>query len=155
MTGFERLRDFEMIDALREILTGPIPAPFVKALGMRVVAASSGEVTLCLPVSPQLVHGGGVLCGQAIMAAMDFAMVLAVVANAGGKYRPMTTVQLQTSFLIGIPADVGEVKLAARVLRAGARLVFGEMLLTTLDGRLAAHGTTTYAFLAKKAADGR
>jgi acyl-coenzyme A thioesterase PaaI-like protein len=83
-----------MIDTLREILAGPAAAPFVKNLGLQVVGASPDEVTLSLPVVPHLVYGEGSLCGQAIMAAKDFAMVLAVVANAGGKYRPMTTVQL-------------------------------------------------------------
>jgi uncharacterized protein (TIGR00369 family) len=141
-----------MIDTLRAILAGPAASPFVKSLGLEVVGASPDEVILSLPVVPYLVYGEGALCGQAIMVAMDFAMVLAVVANAGGKYRPMTTVQLQTSFLRRVPAHVGEVKLAARVLRVGARLAFGEFLLTTPDGRLAAHGTTTYAFLAERSA---
>jgi uncharacterized protein (TIGR00369 family) len=140
-----------MIDRLREFLAGPTAAPFVKSLGLQIVAASSDEVTLRLPVVPHLVHAGGVLCGQAIMSAMDFAMVVAVVANANGRYRPMTTVQLQTSFLRGVAGDCGEVKLVARILRAGNRLVFGEMLLTTPDGKLAAHGTTTYAFLEQSA----
>jgi hypothetical protein len=44
---------------------------------------------------------------------MDTAVVLALVAHDGGKYRPMTTVQLQTSFLRGVAADAGEVTLAS------------------------------------------
>jgi len=120
-----------MIDKLREILAGPVAAPFVKSLALQVVGASPDEVTLSLPVAPHIVHGEGVLCGQAIMAAMDLAMVLAVVANAGVNYRPMTTVQLQTSFLRGVPADAGEVKLVARVLHAGTRLAFGGFLLSS------------------------
>jgi uncharacterized protein (TIGR00369 family) len=135
-----------MIDRLRQIADSA-PAPLVKSLGLQIVSATRGEVTLTLPVVPHVVHSQGVLCGQAIMAAMDFAMVLAIAANEEGTYRPMTTVQLQTSFLRGVPADSGEVKLVARVLRAGSRLIYGEILLTTPDGKLAAHGTTTYAFV--------
>ena len=99
-----------------------------------------------LPVAPALVHGGGVLCGQAIMAAADTAMVLAVSAALGG-FRPMTTVQLQTSFLKPVPGDDGQARLLARVLRLGKSLVFGEILLHNARGDLAAHATTTYALL--------
>jgi uncharacterized protein (TIGR00369 family) len=138
--------NLQMIDALQDVLE-QVVAPLVRGIGLRVVRASQSEVTLAMPVVPHVIHGGGVLCGQAIMGAMDTAMVLALVAHAGGKYRPMTTVQLQTSFLRGVPADAGEVTLVSRVLRAGRSLAFGEIHLTTPDGKLAAHATTTYALL--------
>jgi uncharacterized protein (TIGR00369 family) len=135
-----------MLESLNEALREKV-APIVRGLGLRVERASREEVKLAMPVVPHVVHGGGVLCGQAIMAAMDTAMVLAVMAHEGGVYRPMTTVQLQTTFLRGVPADAGEVSLVARVLRAGRTLAFGEIELSTPDGRLAAHATTTYALL--------
>ncbi len=83
-------------------------------------------MVLALPVAPRFVHGGGVLCGQTLMAAADTAMVLAISQHIGG-FRPMTTVQLQTSFLRPVPGDTAEVMLVARVLRAGKSLVFGEV----------------------------
>ena len=135
-----------MLEALQEALSGRV-APIVRGLGLRVVSASKDEVTLTMPVVPHVVHGGGVLCGQAIMAALDTVMVLALIAHAGGVYRPMTTVQLQTTFMRGVPADIGEVTLVGRVLRAGKSLAFGEIELLTPDGKLAAHATTTYALL--------
>jgi uncharacterized protein (TIGR00369 family) len=96
------------------------------------------------------VHGGGVLCGQTLMAAADTAMVLAISSQLGG-FRPMTTVQLQTSFLRPIAGSqaetVGQVRVVARVLRAGKSLVFGEVEVLDAQGRLAAHSTTTYALL--------
>lgn len=135
-----------MLEALQEALSGRV-APIVRGLGLRVVSASTDEVTLTMPVVPHVVHGGGVLCGQAIMAAVDTVMVLALIAHAGGVYRPMTTVQLQTTFMRGVPADIGEVTLVGRVLRAGKSLAFGEIELLTPDGKLAAQATTTYALL--------
>jgi len=45
-----------------------LAAEYTKRLGLRVETAAPGEVTLTLPVTPELVHGGGVLCGQAILA---------------------------------------------------------------------------------------
>ena len=123
-----------------------VAADYVKRLGLRVTAVRPGEIDIALPVSAELVHGGGVLCGQAIMAAADTALVLAMIAELG-EFRPMTTVQLQTSFLRPIPADVAEVGLTARVLRRGKSLAFGEISIRTPDGKLAAQATTTYALL--------
>lgn len=121
-------------------------APWVRALNLQITAAQPGEVHLRLPVTAQLVHGGGVLCGQAMMAACDSAMVLAVVSRLGG-FKPMTTVQLQTSFLRGVPADAGHATVVARVLRLGRKLVFGEIEVLDAQGQLAAHATTTYTLL--------
>lgn len=135
----------ELIERLQADLA-QVAAPWVHALGLRIEAADAEQVRLVLPVAPALVHGGGVLCGQAIMAAADTAMVLAVSAALGG-FRPMTTVQLQTSFLRPVPGDAGTLTLTCRILRKGKSLVFGEIDCSTPDGRLAAHATTTYALL--------
>ncbi len=135
--------------ALRAVLAQRV-SPWVAELDLRVLEARPGEVVLALPVAPRHVHGGGVLCGQTIMAAADTAMVLAISSQAGG-FRPMTTVQLQTSFLRPIPAGAdghgGEARVIARVLRQGKNLVFGEIEVQDSAGRLAAHATTTYALL--------
>ena len=123
-----------------------VAADYVKRLNLRVTAVRPGEVDISMPVAPGLVHGGGVLCGQAIMAAADTAMVLAMTADLG-EFRPMTTVQLQTSFLRPVPRDTAEVVITARILRRGKSLAFGEISVSTPDGKLAAHATTTYALL--------
>ena len=132
------------VDALQQALHD-VFAPWVRELHLRVEAASLDEVRLVLPVAPQHVHAGGVLCGQTMMAAADSAMVLAVMTHLGS-FKPMTTVQLQTSFLRGIKGSVAEVTLVARVLKLGRNLAFGE--IEVLDGGvLAAQATTTYALL--------
>jgi len=121
-------------------------APWVQELDLRVLEAHAGEVTLALPVTPLHVHEGGVLCGQTMMAACDTAMVLAVMTRLGG-FKPMTTVQLQTSFLRPVSGASGTAHVVARVLRMGKSLVFGEVQVINADGELAAHATTTYALL--------
>lgn len=121
-------------------------APWVRELGLVVRAVEPDGVMLVLPVAPRHVHGGGVMCGQTLMAAADTAMVLAVSAQLGG-FRPMTTVQLQTSFMRPVPQDAGEVTVVARVLKPGRQLYFGEIECLLPDGKLAAHATTTYALL--------
>ena len=124
----------------------PVAADYVQRLDLRVTAVRPGQVDVAMPVASELVHGGGVVCGQAIMAAVDTAMVMAMIADIG-EFRPMTTVQLQTSFLRPIPRDTAEVLLTARILRRGKSLAFGEISVRTPDGKLAAQATTTYALL--------
>jgi len=119
-------------------------APWVQQLDLRVLVAEAGEVLLALPVVDKHVHAGNVMCGQTLMAAADTAMVLAVMTRSGG-YRPMNTVQLNTTFLRPVPADSGVARVRARVLRMGKNLVFGDIQITTADDLLAAHATTTYA----------
>ena len=121
-------------------------AAWVAELDLQLVEALPGEVRLSLPVSPKHVHGGGVLCGQSMMAAADTAMILAICTRLG-EFRPMTTVQLQTSFLRPIPGDAGAARVVARVLRMGRKIVFGEVHITDAQGELAAHATTTYALM--------
>ena len=144
------------LEALQQMLQDDVFAGYVQTLGLRVVDVRDNEVVLALPVVPHLVHVGGVVCGQALMAAADSAMVLAISHQLGG-FRPMTTVQLQTSFLRPIagpgpgpgtlPGSPVEARIVARVLRAGKNLVFGEIEALDSAGRLAAHSTTTYALL--------
>lgn len=136
------LADIGMLqDALARVF-----APWVRELDLRVLDARAGEVVLALPVAARHVHEGGVLCGQTMMAAADTAMVLAVMTRLGG-FKPMTTVQLQTSFLRPIGGNAGAARVIARVLRMGKNLVFGEIQILTPDEDLAAHATTTYALL--------
>jgi uncharacterized protein (TIGR00369 family) len=121
-------------------------APWVRELDLRVLEARAGEVTLALPITARHVQEDGVLCGQTMMAACDTAMVLAVMTRLGG-FKPMTTVQLQTSFLRPISGQSGAARVVARVLRMGRHLVFGEIQVISADDDLAAHATTTCALL--------
>ena len=132
--------------AMLEHALATVFAPWVRQLDLRVIDAQAGEVLLALPVTPAHVHVGNVVSGQTLMAAADTAMVLAVMTRAGG-YRPMTTVQLQTSFLRPVPAESGVAQVRAKVLRMGKSLVFGEVRITSADDLLAAQATTTCALL--------
>ena len=133
-------------EALQATLDSDTFAAWVRRLALQVREAHDGEVVLALPVTPEHVHGGGVVCGQTLMSAADTAMVLAVMTKLGG-FKPMTTVQLQTSFLRPVAGDAREALVKARVLRLGKSLAFGEIEVFDDQQRLAAHATTTYALL--------
>ena len=119
-------------------------APWVKELGLVVVAVTPDQTTLRLPESSRFVHGGGVVCGQTLMAAADTAMVVAFSAALGG-FRPMTTVNMNTTFLR--PISNGDIRIVARVVRSGKTLLYGDVDIVSADGKVAAHATTTYALL--------
>ncbi|MGB3071762.1 MAG: PaaI family thioesterase [Ottowia sp.] len=120
-------------------------APWVQALGLRVEETGESCVVLRLPTSEQLARSGGMLCGQAMMAAADTAMVLALIQHFG-EFRPCTTVQLSTSFLR--PLSAQDALVEARVLRAGKALAFGEIELRGADdGKSVCRASTTYALL--------
>lgn len=119
-------------------------APWVQALNLQVQSVAPGEAVLRLPFDPSLCREGGTICGQALMAAADTAMVLAIASQLGG-FRPMTTVSLNTSFMRAVAG--GDVTVTARVLKPGRTLTFGEIEMAGGDGKLAAHVTTTYAML--------
>ncbi len=125
-------------------MLGELFAPWVQDLGLEVLAIGGGEATLRLPFDARLARVGGTVCGQAMMAAADTAMVFAVSSQLG-EFRPMTTVSLTTSFMR--PVQGTELRVVARVLKPGRSLVFGEIELVAPDGRMAAHATTTYALV--------
>lgn len=132
----------------QDTLQGALPeyfAPWVQALGLRVESFDADSVTLRLPQDPQLSRVGNMLCGQAMMAAADTAMVLALI-NQFGAFRPCTTVQMNTSFLK--PLSGQDALVQARIVRAGKSLAFGEIdIRGAEDGKSACRATTTYALL--------
>jgi uncharacterized protein (TIGR00369 family) len=120
-------------------------APWVQALGLQVEAFDVDSVTLRMPQDPQLSRVGGMLCGQAMMAAADTAMVLALI-NQFGEFRPCTTVQMNSSFLK--PLSNQDALVQARVVRAGKSLAFGEIdIRGASDGKSASRASVTYALL--------
>lgn len=132
----------------QETLQGALPeyfAPWVQELGLRVERFDADSVTLRLPQDARLSRVGNMLCGQAMMAAADTAMVLALINQFGG-FKPCTTVQMNTSFLK--PLSGQDALVQARIVRAGKTLAFGEIdIRGAEDGKSACRATTTYALL--------
>lgn len=130
----------ELNKALAELF-----APWVQALGLQVEAADEAGVRLRLPQSPALTRVGDILCGQAMLAAADTAMVLALMQHFG-EFRPCSTVQLNSSFLK--PLSQQDALIQARVLRVGKSLAFGEIEIRgARDDKLVCKTSTTYALL--------
>ena len=137
-----------MDDTTLHTLQSALPeyfAPWVQALGLAVEGSAESAVTLRLPQNGQLSRVGGMLCGQAMMAAADTAMVLGLIRQFG-EFRPCTTVQMNTSFLK--PLSGQDALVEARVIRAGKSLAFGEIdIRGAQDGKSVCRASTTYALL--------
>ncbi len=120
-------------------------APWIQEMGLVVEAFGESKVTLRLPLCDRLSRTGNQLCGQALMAAADTAMVLTLI-NYFGELKPCTTVQLNTVFLR--PVTNQDCLVTARLIRAGRSLAFGEIdILGATDGKSVCRATTTFAML--------
>ena len=96
------------IEEARRVL-GDVFAPWVTDLNLSIEAidyepppgtASDWQpgAILRMPFAKRLCRNGGMVCGQALMAFADTAMVIANLA-ANRSYRPMTTVDQTTHFI--------------------------------------------------------
>jgi uncharacterized protein (TIGR00369 family) len=131
-------------------------APWVLDLGLSIERVDfdppTGEAEdwqpgaiLRMPFSERLCRHGGVICGQALMALADTAMVIAMVA-ANRRYRPMTTVDQTTHFMRAVASS--DVLADARVVRLGRSMSFGRVTLSSAtDGKHVAMVSSAFAML--------
>jgi uncharacterized protein (TIGR00369 family) len=131
-------------------------APWVQDLGLSIgsvecdppAGAAAGwqpGATLRMAFSERLCRQGGIVCGQALMAFADSAMVIAnLAANRG--YRPMTTVDQTTHFMRAVTAS--DVLADARVVRLGRTMSFGRVTLSSAgDDKPVAMVSSAFAML--------
>jgi uncharacterized protein (TIGR00369 family) len=131
--------------AAAQALLDEVTAPWVRDLGLRVISVSAMQSCFFLPFSDRLTRDAGMICGQAIVAAADTAMIAAVTASIGS-YAPITTVDIASRFLRPLGDAGGDV--TVDILKAGRRLIVGRITITDhATGKLAADLTSTYARL--------
>jgi uncharacterized protein (TIGR00369 family) len=143
------------IEEARRVL-GEVFAPWVQDLGLSIVriecdppADASADwqpgATLRMAFSDRLCRHGGVVCGQALMALADTAMVIAVLAANRG-YRPMTTLDQTTHFMR--PVAQSDVIADARIVRLGRTVSFGRITLSgASDNKPVAMVSSAFAML--------
>ncbi|MBR0759283.1 PaaI family thioesterase [Bradyrhizobium japonicum] len=144
--------EFGIAEARR--ILGEVFAPWVQDLNLVVeriehlppdVPDWQPGALLRMPFSERLCRNGGVVCGQALMALADTAMVIAnLAANRG--YRPMTTVDQTTHFMRAVSSS--DVLADARVVRLGRTMSFGRVtLLSATDNKQVAMVSSAFAML--------
>ena len=146
---------FGGIDEARRVL-GDVFADWVKDLNLSIEGIDYDPpaegpddwqpgAILRMPFSERLCRNGGMVCGQALMAFADTAMVIAnLAANRG--YRPMTTVDQTTHFMRAVTSS--DVLADARVVRRGRTMSFGRVtLLSAADNKPVAMVSSAFAML--------
>jgi len=154
MADGQQATEFGLDDARR--MLSEAFAPWVLELGLSVERleadppAGAGAdwqpgAVLRMAFSERLCRSGGVVCGQALMALADTAMVFAIVAGHRG-FRPMTTVDQTTHFLKAVAS--ADVIAEARVVRLGRTMSFGRVTLASAaDGKPVAMVSSAFAML--------
>jgi uncharacterized protein (TIGR00369 family) len=154
MSSEQQIAEFDIGEARRVL--GDVFAPWVQDLGLSVgsiecvpppgaAADWAPGAILRMPFSERLTRHGGIVCGQALMALADTAMVIAILsANRG--YRPMTTVDQTTHFMRAVTAS--DVLADARVVRLGRTMSFGRVTLSSAtDNKPVAMVSSAFAML--------
>jgi uncharacterized protein (TIGR00369 family) len=143
------------IDEARRVL-GEVFAPWVQDLRRSVEAIDHEPphnatadwqpgAILRMAFSERLCRHGGIVCGQALMALADTAMVIAILVANGG-YRPMTTVDQTTHFMRAVASS--DVLADARVVRLGRTMSFGRVTLSSAsDNKPVAMVSSAFAML--------
>lgn len=154
MSGAQQATDFDIAEARRVL--GDVFAPWVRDLGLAVDRIETSPpadappdwqpgALLRMAFSDRLCRDGGIVCGQALMALADTAMVVAILAANRG-YRPMTTVDQTTHFLKAVVSS--DVLADARVVRLGRTMSFGRVtLLSASDNKPVAMVSSAFAML--------
>jgi acyl-coenzyme A thioesterase PaaI-like protein len=129
-------------DATVHEMYGHLFAPWVRDLGLRDFQLGAGRASALLPQSDALKLYAGAVCGQAIMAAVDTVVTLAMFTT---DRIPKGTVYQHTHFLR--PAMNDDFRVEAEVLRFGKASAFAEARLTlTAGGELVALASSEFAF---------
>ena len=115
--------------------------PFAKLLGIELIAAEHGAVTLGLRIRDDLRQIHGVLHGGAIASLIDTATAFAIVTQLTQPEK-FTTVDLTVNYLK--PLIEGKATAQARVVRSGRRLLTVTAEVCDDAGSLAAIAVSTY-----------
>ena len=132
----------ENLERLRTALSN---VPFAKLLGIELVTAEHGSVTLQLEIRSDLRQIHGVLHGGAIAALIDTATAFAIVSQLAAPQK-FTTVDLTVNYLRALKE--GRATVQARVIRAGRRLLTVTAEVRDDAQNLAAMALSTYIWLA-------
>ena len=108
--------------------------------GFRVMDVSRGCAEVLLPSRDVFLRPGGVLQGGCCMTLADVAFWVAIMTLEGAD-TPSVTLEMKTNFLSGARTDIVT---AARIIKKGRSVVFGDATTKDLEGQLVAHHTLTY-----------
>ena len=132
------------IDEAKAMLAGVFP-PWIAELRLEPLEIGPATCRFRMPANAALVHAGGVVSGQASMAAADTCGVVALAA-ASGRVRMCSTTDLTASFLR--PLAPGDCEIATTLLSNGRRMaVLRADISAAGSPKIAVAVQATYAYL--------
>jgi uncharacterized protein (TIGR00369 family) len=115
---------FTLETAQAQLSPGGNFSPWIWDLNLRIEQISPESIRVRLPFSDRIARPGGVVIGQAMMAAADTVMVLAICEKLG-RFATLATISQTTNFLrAAVQQDVVAV---ARAVKVGRSTAFGEV----------------------------
>jgi uncharacterized protein (TIGR00369 family) len=146
----ESLRRLTGLELLRAIIAGELPAPpMAERLGFRLVEADEGRTIFEGAPDGRLLNPLGTVHGGYALSLIDSAAGCAVHSRlpAGAGY---ATLETKVNFVRAIKADGGPVSCEGTVLSLGRQIGTAEARLTSADGTLLAHGSSTLMIFASR-----
>ena len=114
---------------------------FVDLLDLHLESAGNGKAVMRMPYRLEISNGTGAVHGGAIVSLCDTVFYVAL-ASIYGREQDTTTAALQCNFLApALPPH--DLIATAHVLRAGRRIVYGEVEVISND-KLVAHATLNF-----------
>lgn len=114
---------------------------FVALLDLKLELVEKGRAVMRMPYRPEVSNGTGAVHGGAIVSLCDTVFYVAL-ASIYGREQDTVTVSLQCNFLSpALPPH--DLIATAHVLRAGRRIVYGEVEVMSND-KLVAHATLNF-----------
>jgi uncharacterized protein (TIGR00369 family) len=131
------------LEALRAITSSTeLPPNFGAHLGMRADEVEFGRVVFSILTEPHFANPLGTVHGGIYATVLDSAMGSAVhsTLEPGVGYG---TLELKVNYIRPVPTDGRRLVATATVIHVGRTTATAEGRMTTEDGKLVAHGTTT------------
>jgi uncharacterized protein (TIGR00369 family) len=133
---------------IEELLAVEFPQVFKPGSGLSIEQVGYGVCRVRQAHHPDQLRPGGTISGPTMMALADFAMYVAVFSVVGREPLAVTT-NLNINFLR--KPTQADLLAEARLLKHGARLVVGEVLIRSEGGEdPVAHVTSTYSVPPKR-----
>lgn len=125
--------------------------PLAAAWGIELLEARDGTARLRLPHDPALLRPGNTVSGPALMGLADVAIWAALLSTTQGRDNSVTS-SMNVNFLS--PAGPGPLIAEARIVKAGKRMIFGEILIFAEGSdRPAVHVTTHWVVIGPQIAN--
>lgn len=120
--------------------------PLAAAWGIELLEAQDGMARLRLPRDPALLRPGNTVSGPALMGLADVAIWAALLSTSQGQDNSVTS-SMNVNFLS--PAGPGPLIAQARIVKAGKRMLYGEIhIFAEGSDRPAVHVTTHWVVIA-------